>query len=209
MAGDAPKGDKAADQTPGAASAKDREATPSASNGDKASSSRSLLNRSTTVKVLMVLVALSLVAHAAGFAWSHYLAGRDVSPEEGTEVALGSYHFKADPAEHGLVDAAEFSLFVALIEEVDRPSRQALARRQNRVRQDVEELLRQAHGADFEDPSLGELKRQFQERINESLGLRAVADVIITDVRIHRNARPAKPATQTAGAEPPAEKPAS
>jgi flagellar basal body-associated protein FliL len=209
MAGDAPKGDKAANQRLDAAPVEEHEATEARSKARGSTSPGRGFKRFLTVKVLVILVVVSLVAHGVGFAWSHLLAGRDPSPEERTEISLGSYRFNADPSERGNVDAAEFSLYIALIEEVDRPSRQALARRQNRVKQDVEELLRQAHGGDFEDPSLGELKRQLQERINETLGLRAIADVIITDLEIHHKDRPAKPTVETAGSVPWVEKPSS
>ena len=65
-----------------------------------------------------------------------------------------------------------------------------------------EELLRRAHGGDFEDPGLQELKRQLQERINQALGIRAVADVIVTDLRLRRSPRTGPSAASTAQSAP-------
>jgi len=61
-------------------------------------------------------------------------------------------------------------------------ARTRLAARKFKVQQDVEQLLRQAHPDDFADPVLAGLKRQLQEQINESLGLRAISEVIITSL---------------------------
>ena len=66
------------------------------------------------------------------------------------------------------------------------------------VQQDIEELLRQAHGADFADPVLGELKRQLQEQINRTLEMRAISQVIITDLELHQS--DSTPAREVAGA---------
>jgi flagellar basal body-associated protein FliL len=122
------------------------------------------------------------LVNAAGFAF--YRGQSQPAPQEvpSPEVSLGEFKFCADPAEHGPVVTARFALHVSLASQSDRVGRERLTARKFRVQQDVEELLRRAHGADFDDPSLRELKRQIQEQINETLGLRAVADVIITDL---------------------------
>ena len=52
--------------------------------------------------------------------------------------------------------------------------------------QDVEELLRRAHGTDFADPALTELKRQLQETVNHSLELRAIDEVIVTGLAVEQ-----------------------
>jgi len=70
-----------------------------------------------------------------------------------------------------------------------------------RVQQNVEELLRRAHGGDFDDPGLGELKRQLQERINERSG-RAIAEVIVTDLKLQHNGQDAGLVTGTAESVP-------
>jgi flagellar basal body-associated protein FliL len=130
------------------------------------------------------------VANAAAFA---FFRGQTHLPEEvpSPEIALGEFKFRADPADSGPLATARFSLHIAFAPPSDRAGRERLAERKFRVQQDVEELLRRAHGADFDDPSLRGLKRQIQEQINETLGLRAVADVIITNLTLEPVSRPA------------------
>ena len=72
------------------------------------------------------------------------------------------------------------------MEPVDPLVKQRLAGRKYHVQQEVEELLRKAHSGDFEDPGLQELKRQLLEQINQALNLRAVAEIIITDLKLNR-----------------------
>ena len=54
----------------------------------------------------------------------------------------------------------------------------------NRVRQDIEQLLRRARDADFSEPSLAGLKRRIQEQVNETVRMRVVADVIFTELSL-------------------------
>lgn len=136
-----------------------------------------------TGKWIVVLVVASLIIHGIGFAYSR-LAHRGAPPAGSPEVTLGAFRFEADQGEAGPVAGAEFSLHIALLEQVDRAARSRLEAHRFRVQQGVEELLRQAHGGDFDDPNLGELKRRLQEQINEILGMRAIADVIITDLKL-------------------------
>ncbi|MEX0866374.1 MAG: hypothetical protein WD030_03380, partial [Pirellulales bacterium] len=83
-------------------------------------------------------------------------------------------------------------------------ARQRLEMHQYRVQQNVEELLRQAHGGDFSDPTLAELKRQMQEKINDTIAVRGISDVIITDLRLQRReGHSMEPSTETAGIAPP------
>ncbi len=89
-------------------------------------------------------------------------------------------------ARAGGISKADFSLHLALLEPVDPKAGQRLAARKYHIQQDVEELLRKAHSGDFEDPNLTDLKRQLQEQINQAIGLRAISEVIITDLRLHR-----------------------
>ena len=122
------------------------------------------------------------------------------------EIDLGEYYFSANSGEDGPTDGAEFRLHIALLEQVAGPARQRLQQRQYRVQQDVEQLLRRAHGGDFEDPILGELKRQLQEQINDTLGMRAIADVIITDLKLEDGGRSRAPVADTADSVPWTEK---
>lgn len=154
---------------------------------------------------LIALLTLSVTANALGFA---YLKLRNHASEAppSPEVALGTFQFHADGAEHGAIKGAKFSLHLAFAPLMDKGGRDRLAARKHRVQQDVEELLRRAHGADFDDPRLRELKRQIQQQINETLGMQAVADVIVTELAVdwtdHPAARP-----QTAESAPTADKP--
>lgn len=159
-----------------------------------------------TRKWVVILVVGSVVLHAIGFTYSR-LAGR-TPPNSGTpEVSLGVFRFEADKDEAGRVTAAEFSLHIALLEQVDQAARGQLEAHRLRVQQGVEELLRQAHGGDFDDPDLGELKRRLQEQINETLGMRAIADVIITDLKLQHNDRNREALTDSGDLVPWVEKP--
>lgn len=117
------------------------------------------------------------------------------------EVSLGEFRFLPNAQERSPVVAATFHLHVALLPETDALARARLVSHQYRVQQGVEQLLRKAHGGDFEDPSLGEIKRQLQEQINETLGMRAVADVIVTglDIQVSESDAVPTPAEQVAG----------
>jgi flagellar basal body-associated protein FliL len=165
-----------------------------------------LWRRFLTPKWIAILVVVSIVIHGIGFACVR-LASNSPPVVSRPEVSLGVFRFEAGESEVSRVAAAEFALHIALLEQVDQAARRRLEAYQFRVQQDVEELLRRAHGGDFEDPSLGELKRQLQERINETLGMRVIADVIITDLKIQRHDRNLGVATDTAEAVPWVEKP--
>ena len=113
-----------------------------------------------------------------------------------SEIDLGTFRFETERAEGGQTLHADFSLHVALQEAAERVARQKLSARKFRVQQDVEELLRKAHAGDFDDPALQELKRQLLEQIDQTLGLRAVSEVIITGLKLQREGppRPRSPA---------------
>jgi flagellar basal body-associated protein FliL len=140
------------------------------------------------------LITIALVGHAAGL-WMFALQ-QTAQPEQTGEVDLGRFEYRNTSVRRGEVSAATFALHVRFIDEVESRARGQLADRRFRVEQDIEEILRQAHGADFADPHIRELKRQFAEQINRSLELRSVSDVIITDLNIestHAAARPTGP----------------
>jgi hypothetical protein len=77
-----------------------------------------------------------------------------------------------------------------------------LAAKRLRVQQAVEELIRRAHGGDFDDPLLAGLKQQLQEEINEALGIRVIDDVIITDLKLTRKEGQVATVAETAGPIP-------
>jgi len=154
---------------------------------------------------LIGLLALSVTANASGFAYLKFFNRASESPPS-PEVALGAFQFRADSAERGPVKGAKFSLHLAFTPLVEQAGRDRLAVRKYRVQQDIEELLRRAHGADFDDPRLRELKRQILQQINETLGVQAVADVIVTDLAVDWTDRPAA-RPQTAETAPTPDKP--
>ena len=62
-----------------------------------------------------------------------------------------------------------------------------MAARKYHIQQDVEELLRKAHSGDFDDPGLTDLKRQLREQISQDIGVRAVSEIIVTDLKLSRS----------------------
>ncbi len=160
----------------------------------KKSSKRSGWRRLLPGKWATIILTISAVNFVVGFTCARVLL---VGPSSGStaEVGLGPFEFKATEQSAGSIVAADFALHVALLDKVDRIARQRLQAQEHRVRQDVEQLLRQAHGGDFEDPKLAGLKRQIQEQVNETLRMRAISDVIITDLEL-THAAPETPAQQ-------------
>jgi flagellar basal body-associated protein FliL len=167
----------------------------------KPSKKKGFFKRLLTLKGLAILVVLSIVVHAAVFACTR--TGKGSSSESGgAEIPLGEFRFEANRAETGSITSAWFSLHIVLLDPVDTEARKKLESRGFRVQQDIEELLRQAHGGDFDDPNLGELKRQLQEQVNETLGMRAIADVIITGLELTPREEGTAPASSTAETVP-------
>lgn len=169
--------------------------------------SAGLAARFLTAKWLLILLAVSVVGHGITFTYLKLTAEPSVG-ESTSEYSLGPFRFAADPSEGGPVSSAEFSLHITLLREVDGSARLELWAKKFRVQQAVEELIRRAHGGDFDDPLLGDLKRQLQEQINQTLGIRAIDDVIITDLQLVRNPNATDKITETAGALPWTEEPA-
>lgn len=138
-----------------------------------------------TPKWIAVLMALSVGLHLVGY-WYYCRLADEVAEGRTPEITLGSFRFDdAENPDHSL-RSAQFNLHVSLLREVEGTARGRLAARRFKVQQGVEELLRQAHAADFDDPNLSELKRLLQEQVNEAIGLRAVDEVIITDLEFER-----------------------
>ena len=155
-------------------------------------------------KWIALFVALSCLLPGIVYGYSRFGAPSSSGEDCQGEVSIGKFRFSADGNEQTRVVAASFHVHLALIPETAGLGRARLASHKFRVQQGVEQLLRQAHGGDFEDPSLGDLKRQLQEQINETLGIRAVADVVVTDLTLELSeADPAsKPSGQVAGTLP-------
>ena len=126
----------------------EEEAEPSAQAA--AAPKTSLFQRSISVKWLLVVVAVSMALHGATFVYLRLQ--QRTEPPPGPEVGLGAFHFEADRAEGGRIAQADFSLHVALLEPPDPAARCRLIAHTRHVQQAVEELLRKAHGGDFDDP---------------------------------------------------------
>jgi len=158
-----------------------------------------------TRKWLLILLGLSVVGHVIGLTYSQLGASQADAGRGGPEVSLGQFCFVAEPDEASRVRRAEFLLHIALLRQVEAAARRELAAKRLRVQQAVEELVRRAHGGDFDDPLLAELKQELQEQINETLGIRVIDDVIITELKLERAERPAETSTEMAEALPWAE----
>lgn len=138
-------------------------------------------------KWLVVLLLASVAGHGLAF----LLTRQDTPQPVAREVSLGRFAFAAPVVPEAKIVGAEFDLHIGLLEPADAVVRSRLTSHKLKLEQDIEELLRQAHGDDFLDPKLRELKRQLAEQINASLGVRAVDDVIVTDLVLEHPASPA------------------
>ena len=135
---------------------------------------------------LVVLLVVSLICNGAALA-KLGSNGNSASEQLTPEVSLGQFSFVSSQAEADQVVKAEFTMHVALSEDVEKEGRRRIYQRRFRLLQDVEELLRGAHSGDFDDPLLRGLKQKLKERINKTLGIRAAAYVIITGLKSERN----------------------
>lgn len=160
----------------------DQDTTPKDEQGTPRSAGPSLLRRLITSRWTLLAVTtwavIQTAALAAYYAWGLSAA---VPP---AELTLGQFHFEAQPAQPDLVRRADFTLHVVAAPSLERFAGQQLAQKQLRVRQAIEELLRLAGPSDFADPVLGELKRRIKAKLNELLGIQAVADVLVTDLKL-------------------------
>jgi hypothetical protein len=159
----------------------------------KPSSRLAAIRRSLLAKWLPIVIVGSVVAH--GLLWSLRGGGAGESAKPVGEITLGKFHFTDHPGSLSAISGADFQLHISLLKDLDSQARARLNERKFKVQQDVEELLRQAHGGDFDDPELNELKRQLQEQINASLELRAISEIIITDLFVDRQAEEATVST--------------
>ena len=102
------------------------------------------------------------------------------------ELEIGDFVFARPVTDAGGIEQARFRLHVRLLPDLAAEADDELTANRFHVREGVEEVLRQAAPADFEDPLLADLKRRIQERINEDLGQRVVAKCIVTHFEIVR-----------------------
>ncbi len=135
-------------------------------------------------KCLATALILSLLGHVAYLAID--LTEKPKAKNGSREVTLGEFYFANPTKAADEIQRVDFRLHVDLLEGTDKVVRERLERRKSMVQQNVEQLLRRARAVDFTDPVLTELKRQLQETINETISLRGISDVIITDLAIER-----------------------
>lgn len=153
---------------------------------------KALLRRFWYVPAVLGIMALQMVSIAV------YRCAMPAAPLRNSyEVSLGEFGFEAITETRSMISSADFSLHISLIPEIDRPARFLLNQHQYLLQQNIEELLRQAAPGDFEDPSLAELKRQLQATVNQTVGRRIVAEVIITDLKLDRGTATETPSAET------------
>ena len=136
-------------------------------------------------KILGTLLVLSMLGHVAYIVIE--LPEKQGEQATSREVTLGEFSFTNNTNPDEAIRRVEFHLHVDLLAGTDDVARRRLEQRHSMVQQNVEQLLRRARAVDFTDPILAELKRQLQEAINETISLRGIADVIITDLAIDRS----------------------
>src|SRR5262249_45263824 len=91
----------------------------------------------------------------------------------------------------------KFDLHVRFIDDLDSQARLRIASHQFRVRESIEGLLRVSQGVELSDSALARLKHEIQEKIDEALDLRGVAEVLMTDWTVAPGAVNTTPASAT------------
>ena len=143
-----------------------------------------VVDRCLTPKFMLSAALASFVIH--GCLYWYYANQPEVASRE---VALGNYRFEAFAGDGSLSDQpivadAEFDLHISLLANTEARARELMRLRERKLRQAIEELLRQARDREFADPQLVELKRRLHEQINHTLGIKAVDEVLITHLRL-------------------------
>ena len=134
-----------------------------------------------TPRWLVVFVAVSLVIHSVIFVLVRRSSARPAIPPEYT---VGAFNLVAAlPGDsHGV--PGKFELHVRFIDDLQSQANARIANHQFRVREAIENLLRKSHGIELDDQAIARLKHQIQEQIDQAIDLRAVAEVMITDLTI-------------------------
>jgi len=138
-----------------------------------------------TWRGVLCLIACGVMLQAAGlylFVFRQPAAPADLAEPETPEVTLGSFQYVDFRAGETHTPLVAFQLHIEFLPDADSKGRAQLARRRFKVRQGIEQLLRQVRADQFDDPMLADLKNQIHESINRSLGLRVVDEVMITDL---------------------------
>lgn len=159
----------------------DRELNEEVQTSEKLRFFKQILQRRYLIPFVVVLI-LSQIALIGHYRASSGVGEQVLSPE----VSLGEFQFNSQSLHAEPIVSAIFQIHVSLLGETEHDGRLLLSAHQHKVQQEIEQLLRQAHSQDFEDPSLTELKRQIQTMINEILAKQVVAEILITDLSIDR-----------------------
>ncbi|MBS0207716.1 MAG: hypothetical protein JSS27_02060 [Planctomycetes bacterium] len=143
------------------------------------------------------LLSVSLGAHAIGYWYlqTHLAPPKAMSPE----VSLGQFEYVAAPHVQGL-KRARFQLHVELNDPRNEMARRQLSFHQFRLRQQLEETLRNLRGADFEDTKLGEVKRLLMAQIENVVGTDLTHALLITELTLDYGPQ-APPRTMTQAAD--------
>ncbi|GEM_PF-6369092 len=142
-----------------------------------------------------ILWGLSIWAVLQGVVLAGYLTWRLIDAHGSDELTLGKFVFEAQPNDAGAIRRCQFQVHLVLDPRWRGHSRWQLTAWKTRIRQDVEEVLRQARSLDFEDPSLTQLKRLVRERINARLQYPGVIEVLMTELTSSWNSESAYAST--------------
>jgi flagellar basal body-associated protein FliL len=151
-----------------------------------------------TPRWLVVFVAVSLVIHAVIFVLVRRSSARPAIPPEYT---VGAFNLVAGQPGDTRGVPGKFELHVRFIDDLQSQANARIASHQFRVREAIENLLRKSHGIELDDQAIARLKHQIQEQIDQAIDLRAVAEVMITDLTIDRPLSEVPAATQATGSK--------
>lgn len=153
------------------------------------------------VRTMLVLLAVFLGGQVSGILLGLLTFRPSPTVDPPPTLSLGRFRFVAPPEDPGLLRACEFELSLLIQPQWRTRLADKLRTEALRFRQAVEELLREARSADFTDPTLRQLKRHIGAKLNEAMGIAAVAEVIVTDFRPEWGQPPERPSTVPASHE--------
>jgi flagellar basal body-associated protein FliL len=99
------------------------------------------------------------------------------------EYTVGTFTFASAGADEKPI-SGQLDLHLRFVEDLDAAARQRLAAHKFRVRESIESVLRKSHELDLGESALARLKHEVQEKVDAAIDLRAVAEVIFTDINV-------------------------
>lgn len=108
----------------------------------------------------------------------------EYSRSKNLEHSLGEFDFVDRHALTDEISRARFTLHVTLAHEAEDYGSRLLTSRKQKVRQQIEHLLRQLSGGYFTNPSLHQLKESLRTTIDEVAGEQIAEEVILTDLSL-------------------------